>query len=306
MIFMALVGGLGTFEGAILGAVVFFAIESVVRRHRRLVSGRPRRDGAGLRACLSARHLGLGRGPHRRCGCCRSATACASRQRRERRRRAEGARRSKRTPGARRGRRLMMLLGKTIVITGISSGIGARVGELAQRARRRRDRRRRQCARTAARRLHQGGHRLSPRACAEIVAAPCRGRFDALCNVAGVSGVIGAAKTLAINFYGLRALTRSAGAAAARGRRRSSMSPRSPATAGAPISSAPRRSSTAPGFPDIAALLAAASRFPTARAIPCRRSSCCCGRCAPRISRCSRSAAFASTRSVRGRWRRRS
>ena len=28
MIFMALVGGLGTFEGAILGAVVFFAIEA--------------------------------------------------------------------------------------------------------------------------------------------------------------------------------------------------------------------------------------------------------------------------------------
>jgi branched-chain amino acid transport system permease protein len=28
MIFMALVGGLGTFEGAILGAVIFFAIET--------------------------------------------------------------------------------------------------------------------------------------------------------------------------------------------------------------------------------------------------------------------------------------
>jgi NAD(P)-dependent dehydrogenase (short-subunit alcohol dehydrogenase family) len=34
-------------------------------------------------------------------------------------------------------------------------------------------------------------------------------RFDALCNVAGVSGMIGAAKTLAINFYGLRELTQS-------------------------------------------------------------------------------------------------
>jgi NAD(P)-dependent dehydrogenase (short-subunit alcohol dehydrogenase family) len=32
-------------------------------------------------------------------------------------------------------------------------------------------------------------------------------RFDALCNVARVSGVSGAAKTLAINFYGLRALS---------------------------------------------------------------------------------------------------
>ncbi len=41
---------------------------------------------------------------------------------------------------------------------------------------------------------------------AEIVQTLPR-RFDALCNVAGVSGMIGAAKTLAINFYGLRELT---------------------------------------------------------------------------------------------------
>ena len=36
----------------------------LVRRHGRLVSGRPRRDGAHFRASLPARHLGLGRGPH--------------------------------------------------------------------------------------------------------------------------------------------------------------------------------------------------------------------------------------------------
>jgi NAD(P)-dependent dehydrogenase (short-subunit alcohol dehydrogenase family) len=32
-------------------------------------------------------------------------------------------------------------------------------------------------------------------------------RIDALCNVAGVSGTLGAEKSLAVNFYGLRALT---------------------------------------------------------------------------------------------------
>ena len=46
----------------------------------------------------------------------------------------------------------------------------------------------------------------SPQGVAEIADVLPK-RFDALCNVAGVSGVLGAAKTLAINFYGLRALT---------------------------------------------------------------------------------------------------
>jgi NAD(P)-dependent dehydrogenase (short-subunit alcohol dehydrogenase family) len=98
-----------------------------------------------------------------------------------------------------------MLLGKTIVITGIASGIGARVGELA---------------------VALGADVIgvdvnipaapiasfikadlaSPSAIAECVNALPR-RIDALCNVAGVSGLIGARKTLAINFYGLRALS---------------------------------------------------------------------------------------------------
>ena len=89
-----------------------------------------------------------------------------------------------------------MLLGKTIVITGISSGIGARIGELA---------------------LALGADIIgvdvnpparpldafikadigSAQGVAEIVETLPR-RFDALCNVAGVSGMIGAAKTLAI------------------------------------------------------------------------------------------------------------
>ncbi len=98
-----------------------------------------------------------------------------------------------------------MLLGKTIVVTGISSGIGARVGELA-----------------VALGADVIGLDRNPPASAvgefvridissasEIdgVAKMLPSRIDALCNVAGVSGIAGAAKTLAINFYGLRALS---------------------------------------------------------------------------------------------------
>jgi hypothetical protein len=42
----------------------FLRHRDLVRRHGRLVSCRPRRDRASLRASLPARHLGLGRGPH--------------------------------------------------------------------------------------------------------------------------------------------------------------------------------------------------------------------------------------------------
>ncbi len=99
----------------------------------------------------------------------------------------------------------MMLLGKTIIITGISSGIGARVGELAQAL----------GADVIGVDLNPPARALdafiradisSAQGVAEIVQTLPR-RFDALCNVAGVSGLIGAAKTLAINFYGLRELT---------------------------------------------------------------------------------------------------
>jgi NAD(P)-dependent dehydrogenase (short-subunit alcohol dehydrogenase family) len=98
-----------------------------------------------------------------------------------------------------------MLLGKTIVITGISSGIGARVGELALAL----------GADVIGVDMREPARPLdafikadigSAQGVAEIVETLPR-RFDALCNVAGVSGMIGAAKTLAINFYGLRELT---------------------------------------------------------------------------------------------------
>ena len=98
-----------------------------------------------------------------------------------------------------------MLLGKTIVITGIASGIGARIGELASAL----------GAEVIGLDVRAPASRLgafvqadlaSPTAGAELARA-LPGRIDALCNVAGVSGVSGAAKTLAINFYGLRALS---------------------------------------------------------------------------------------------------
>lgn len=98
-----------------------------------------------------------------------------------------------------------MLNGKTIVITGVSSGIGARTAELA---------------------IAQGadvigidmrdppvshgaflkGDISTPEGIAAIVERlPLR--IDALLNIAGVSGTGGAATTLAINFYGLRLLS---------------------------------------------------------------------------------------------------
>jgi NAD(P)-dependent dehydrogenase (short-subunit alcohol dehydrogenase family) len=98
-----------------------------------------------------------------------------------------------------------MLFGKTILVTGVSSGIGARTAELAS---------------------HLGADIVgidlrppvlpissfiqadisSPATIDELVTRLPK-RIDALCNVAGVSGTLGAATTLAINFYGLRALS---------------------------------------------------------------------------------------------------
>jgi NAD(P)-dependent dehydrogenase (short-subunit alcohol dehydrogenase family) len=98
-----------------------------------------------------------------------------------------------------------MLFGKTIVVTGISSGIGARVGELALAL----------GADVVGIDVKEPAAPLgafikadlaSSQAIGELAGALPR-RIDALCNVAGVYGVGGAAKTLAINFYDLRALS---------------------------------------------------------------------------------------------------
>ena len=98
-----------------------------------------------------------------------------------------------------------MLFGKTIVVTGISSGIGARVGELATAM----------GADVIGVDLHPPAAPLAAFVKADIgalgsaaeVARQLPPRIDALINVAGVSGISGAAQTLAINFYGLRALS---------------------------------------------------------------------------------------------------
>ena len=98
-----------------------------------------------------------------------------------------------------------MLFGKTLLVTGVASGIGARTAELA--------------AQLGAEVIgvdvrppaNPAGAFVAadlgdPAAIAGLVARLPQ-RLDALCNVAGVSGTPGIARTLAINFYGLRALT---------------------------------------------------------------------------------------------------
>ena len=99
-----------------------------------------------------------------------------------------------------------MLFGKTIVITGVSSGIGARTAELAG-----------QLGAdvigldSAARRPPMASFIEADLSAPDVdrgrSSRRLPQRIDALCNVAGVSGTLGAAKTLGVNFYGLRALS---------------------------------------------------------------------------------------------------
>ena len=98
-----------------------------------------------------------------------------------------------------------MLYGKTILVTGVSSGIGARTAELALQLGA--DvvgiDRRKPAAPLGA--FIEAD--LSSKASIDDLVLRLPRRLDALCNVAGVSGNLGAAVTLAINFYGLRALS---------------------------------------------------------------------------------------------------
>jgi NAD(P)-dependent dehydrogenase (short-subunit alcohol dehydrogenase family) len=85
-----------------------------------------------------------------------------------------------------------MLFGKTILVTGVASGIGARTAELA--------------GQMGADVIGIDGDLSTATGIANIV-AQLPGRIDALANVAGLSGNTGVTSTLSVNFYGLRALS---------------------------------------------------------------------------------------------------
>ncbi len=101
-----------------------------------------------------------------------------------------------------------MLFGKTLVITGVSSGIGARAAEL--------------CMSLGADIIGVDRREPSVRLAGFIsgdlstedgvgaIARQLPSQFDALCNVAGLSGTSGAQLAVAVNFYGLRALSETA------------------------------------------------------------------------------------------------
>ena len=98
-----------------------------------------------------------------------------------------------------------MLFGKTLLVTGVASGIGARTAELAGQmgadvigidVRE-------PAGNTAS--FIKGD--LSNAAGIAGIVAQLPIRIDALANVAGLSGSTGVASTLSVNFYGLRALS---------------------------------------------------------------------------------------------------
>ena len=127
MIFMVLVGGIGRFEGAILGAIIFFLIETWFGG-----AGVWYLVGLGATALVFSLLLprGLWGAIEARFGSAAVAgrlPAGAVAERRGRSRRQRNIQ-----PSNREGRkRMTMLLGKTILITGVASGIGARTAELA-------------------------------------------------------------------------------------------------------------------------------------------------------------------------------
>lgn len=98
-----------------------------------------------------------------------------------------------------------MLFGKTILITGVASGIGARTAELAGQMGA-------DVIGVDVREPPQGqasfirGDISTADGVAEVVRQLPK-RIDALANVAGLSGNTGIVATLTVNFYGLRALT---------------------------------------------------------------------------------------------------
>lgn len=98
-----------------------------------------------------------------------------------------------------------MLFGKKIIVTGVASGIGRRTAELANQM----------GAEVIGIDVTEPDHQfctflkgdISTPAGVEKLINALPDDLDALCNVAGVSGTGGAAITLAINFFGLKALS---------------------------------------------------------------------------------------------------
>lgn len=100
---------------------------------------------------------------------------------------------------------MTILFGKTILITGVASGIGARTAELAGQL----------GANLIGVDVREPERQyglfvkgdISSKAGVDDLVARLPQPIDALCNVAGLSGKMGAVPTLAVNFYGLRALS---------------------------------------------------------------------------------------------------
>lgn len=99
----------------------------------------------------------------------------------------------------------MMLFGKTVVVTGVASGIGRRTAELATQMGADVIGIDRSPPAQGMGAFVQGD--LSSAGGVKALAEALPAGIDALLNIAGVSGNTGAAQTLAINFYGLRALS---------------------------------------------------------------------------------------------------
>jgi branched-chain amino acid transport system permease protein len=222
MIFMVLVGGIGSFEGAIIGAVLFFAIETWFGG-----TGVWYLIGLGATAVFCSlffpkgiwgaveRRFGLSllpvgyrlSEPDGNAGLTLSAEP------------KPGGRPTQAIPHSAsitprpsqptQGGFVHMIFGKRIVITGAASGIGRRTAELAAAM----------GAEVYSVDITQSNTPpvgrfikadISTKAGVEQLVAQLPDRIDGLCNVAGLSGKTGAVATLSVNFYGLRALVEAA------------------------------------------------------------------------------------------------